>query len=184
MAATTTSWVSWALPLAAIAGAGILIFDSASKKVYPTALPPRSMPSPVKTSGRTEALYWLQNNPNKSRGFASNTFGKTSNAVNFVQRLYGFGATKVYVAGIHGEPWRIQEEGGPIADTLYVTVPSNPGDYIGIANFIMRSHERPDEFSRVSDHARIVQKISPPERRKQITPDQLRGGNTLRLWWD
>jgi hypothetical protein len=115
---------------------------------------------------------------------ASNTFGNKSNAIGFVQRLYAWGATKVYVAGIQGEAWRVQEEGGPYADTLFVTLPADPKNYIAIANFILRSHERPDEFSRVSDHKRIVSQIDSSDRRPQITPGQLRGGNTLRLWWD
>lgn len=72
---------------------------------------------------RTEpALHWLRTNENLF-GFASNYFGKTGHAADFVEALYAIGGIKdVRVTGILDEPERLRVEGGPIADTLIVTL--------------------------------------------------------------
>ncbi|MBR0598494.1 hypothetical protein [Sinanaerobacter chloroacetimidivorans] len=71
-----------------------------------------------------EALEWLKNNKNLS-ALASNRFGKTVNAIKFVERLYKLGAVKVSVIGIWDEPERVEEEGGPYASSLLVELPQD-----------------------------------------------------------
>jgi len=168
---------------AAIVAGSYFFFDSAGR---PRLAPPTRGPAPaprdqsigksvVKTSGRAEALSWIQDNPNR-HPFAGNTFDGRDAAANFVKRLYSIGAKKVVVAGISGEAWRIAEEGGPYADTLFVTLGVNPRQ---TAEFILGSPMRPDEFSVVStgtDRGRVRKRID------ENTP--VRAGNTLRLWWD
>jgi len=69
-----------------------------------------------------EALNWLVNNKNPS-ALASDRFGETINAINFVKKLYDNGAVEVNVINILDEEERIQEEGGPYATTLLVKFP-------------------------------------------------------------
>lgn len=71
-----------------------------------------------------EALEWLKNNKNISV-FASNRFGETENAIEFVKRLYEAGAVKVRVIGVWDDTERIKEEGGPYAETLIVQLPED-----------------------------------------------------------
>jgi len=73
---------------------------------------------------RFEARAWLKTNQNKY-ALASNRFGDVKNARAFVERLYKLGATRVEVSNVYSEPERIAEEGGPYADTLVVTLPTN-----------------------------------------------------------
>lgn len=73
---------------------------------------------------KIEALVWLNANKNDS-AFASNRFGKTQNAIDFVKKLYAAGAEKVVVTNILDEESRIKSEGGPYADTLLVTLPED-----------------------------------------------------------
>lgn len=65
-----------------------------------------------------EARQWLRMNPNP-HGFATNRFGKTENALDFVERLYASGAIEVRVE----DPF-VDSEGLPYADTLLVLVPA------------------------------------------------------------
>jgi hypothetical protein len=77
------------------------------------------------SSGPTyEAREWLKTNPT-SCALAGNRFDSTEEASKFVELLYMTGATKVLVSHILDEEWRIQEEGGPYADTLIVMLPSD-----------------------------------------------------------
>ncbi|MEH7453696.1 hypothetical protein [Gottfriedia acidiceleris] len=71
-----------------------------------------------------EALEWLKNNNNPS-AFATNRFGETINAINFVEQLYELGTGKVCVVGIIDEKERIEEEGGPYAESLLVELPED-----------------------------------------------------------
>jgi len=74
-----------------------------------------------------EALAWLKSNQNES-ALASNRFLGTENAVKFVRTLYAAGATKVVVPRdtIHDDEETVLGEGGPYADALVVTTPSDP----------------------------------------------------------
>ena len=54
---------------------------------------------------------------------ASNRFSDTQEAIDFVQTLYNKGAQQVSVTSILDEQWRINDEGGPYADTLIVELP-------------------------------------------------------------
>lgn len=74
-----------------------------------------------------EARAWLTANPNES-ALASNRFGDTENAKRFIEHLYNMGAVYVGVFNIYDEPWRIESEGGPYADTLYVLTPEDDPD--------------------------------------------------------
>ena len=108
-------------------------------------------------------------------------------AIRLVQSLYAAGASSVILAGIHGEPWRLREEGGPIADTLFVKLPADAATAQAVARAVVRSSDRPDEFSSVLDHKKIVTASELPHigrRERAITPEDVRGGQTLRLWWD
>ncbi|ODG89803.1 MULTISPECIES: hypothetical protein [Bacillaceae] len=73
---------------------------------------------------KIEALEWLKSNNNPS-AFATNRFGETINAINFVEKLYELGAGKVCVVGISDEKDRIEDEGGPYADSLLVELPED-----------------------------------------------------------
>jgi len=68
---------------------------------------------------------WLRNNKNTS-AVATNRFGSTSNAIEFVDELLQAGATQVYVVSRFYESERVAAEGGPYADELIVQLPSNP----------------------------------------------------------
>lgn len=136
----------------------------------------RGAPTPVRMSngtlqaGRTartpgagrrlprEARKWLRGNRSEY-GFAPNAFGKTANALAYVEKLYAAGAKEVKVGKALYEPWRIAETGGPHADELFVTV-RGPKAKKQINAFVKRNSDNyePDEKSWK--------------------------GNTLRLWWD
>jgi len=118
---------------------------------------PRFGKGPVATSGSPEALRWLDQNANP-RGFASNQFSSIESAHDFVQRLYDRGAVKVRVGNVLGEDWRIQEEGGPYADTLLVTLPANS--------------------AKRADVLRVLQGREPSELRPYGSK------NVLRAYWD
>ena len=99
-------------------------------------------------------------NPN-TNAFASNAFGHTPRAIDFVERLYAAGARHVSVSGILDEPWRIEEEGGPYADTLLVSMPRDPKKKRAVMKVIESAS--PDE-------------VGPPRGKKAT--------GKLRLWWD
>lgn len=69
-----------------------------------------------------EAREWLANNSNPSP-LAGNRFGSREEAQQFVESLYAAGAVTIFVTMIHGEPWRIEQEGGPYAESLLVKLP-------------------------------------------------------------
>lgn len=79
---------------------------------------------PGRNNARFEAREWLKHNPNSS-ALAGNRFGTTEDALAFVETLYAAGAVEVYVTAILDEEWRIQQEGGPYADVLIVTLPDD-----------------------------------------------------------
>lgn len=67
-----------------------------------------------------EARQWLRTNRNPS-ALASNRFGRTQNAIQFVEELYAAGAVRVLVPQdyIHDES-ETGDESGPYADALVV----------------------------------------------------------------
>ena len=73
-----------------------------------------------------EALEWLKNNNNPS-ALASNAFGETQGAIEFVEKLYAKGANKVMIAEgcIRDAPETIKLEKGSYADGLVVQLPSD-----------------------------------------------------------
>src|SRR5690606_31797461 len=70
------------------------------------------------------ALDWLRSNKNES-ALATNRFGPTSAAIEFVDELFQAGATQVYIVSRFYEPERVAAEGGPYADELIVQLPNN-----------------------------------------------------------
>ena len=71
---------------------------------------------------RVEAREWLTTNGN-SHPFAGNRFYDKQEALEFVNRLHDLGAVSVWLTNIYDETYRIQENGGPYADTLIVELP-------------------------------------------------------------
>src|SRR5882762_3938180 len=68
-----------------------------------------------------EAWKWLRTNQNPS-ALASNRFGSTQDALEFVDKLYAVGAKRVMVPkdSIQDDKQTIEREGGPYADALIV----------------------------------------------------------------
>ncbi|MEH7094933.1 hypothetical protein [Neobacillus vireti] len=87
-----------------------------------------------------EALAWLKRNHNPS-AFASNRFGETVNAIQFVEKLYELGAVKVSVIDILDEPERMEEEGGPYAASLLVDLPPDNQSRNKIIEFYKKEME-------------------------------------------
>jgi hypothetical protein len=77
-----------------------------------------------KSQAPFEARAWLAGNRNR-HALAANKFDNTEKARIFVEHLYSLGATEVLVDHLYGEDWRIQQEGGPYADTIIVKLPSD-----------------------------------------------------------
>ena len=103
-----------------------------------------------------EAYEFLRTNRNP-RAFAH--FGRTDDALAFVNDLYQLGAARVEVDGILTAPWIIRQEGGPYADTLYVTVLDDVATAIRV--MVRAAKEHPDEVDVLE-----------------------RDRSTVRLWWD
>jgi hypothetical protein len=104
---------------------------------------------------RFDARSWLKKNANPDP-FASESFNSKADVLTFIANLYKAGARTVKVAAVHDDPQTVAREGGPYADTLYVTVKS------------------PKAKLKVNE---VAQKANPSEM-------NWRGKNTLRLWWD
>ena len=83
------------------------------------------------------ALDWLRSNKNKS-ALATNRFGPTSAAIEFVDELFKAGAAQVYVVSRFYEPDRVAAEGGPYADQLIVQLPSNPEQRVKLFEIIAK----------------------------------------------
>ena len=73
----------------------------------------------------SEAREWLANNPNPYP-LANNRFDSRDAAQQFVESLYKAGAEAVHITMIHDEPWRLDQEGGPYAESLLVKLPRKP----------------------------------------------------------
>src|SRR4026209_633557 len=93
---------------------------------------PSSQGGGTKESGRSdkkngpEAREWLKANGNKS-ALASNRFGETQGALEFVDELYRAGAERVIVPRtcLQDDADTIKLEGGPYADCLSVFLPAD-----------------------------------------------------------
>jgi len=105
----------------------------------------------VDSDRRESAKEWVLRN-NNPYCFASNYWDK-SQFLEFVEQLLTLGAI-VEVGGIYDEPWRIKEEGGEYAETLFVTIPAQANPEI---QALIESHG-PDDM--------------------EIT------NNVIRVWWD
>jgi hypothetical protein len=79
----------------------------------------------AETAGKPEARIWLKENKSRFCALATNRFGDREAAIEFVEELYEMGAVEVKVDNVMSEKWRIDEEGGPYADTLIVKLPKN-----------------------------------------------------------
>lgn len=111
-----------------------------------------------------EARQWLTQN-NNPYPFAGNRFGPAAQALRFVEQLYDAGAVKVQVASVYAEDWRIAQEGGPYADMLVVTLPTDAAQRHAL--FQMYKAELEQELG--------------PEAAAQAWDA---GQPTLRFWWD
>ena len=104
------------------------------------------------------ALLWLEGNANPA-ALASNRFGETKNAIEFVRKLLEAGWEEVYVASLYTEEWRITAEGGPYADALILLLPENGRE-------------------------RIFKIASEEAVRESFDPEPDIGQRELFLWWD
>jgi len=141
---------------------------------------PRPGKGPVATTGRPEALKWLNDNPN-AYAFGVNMFQKTENAAKYVKDLYKLGAVKVIVADIRTSPGMPGAE----SDTLFVKMPINKEQRFALANFILNGPNSPDEFHLnlpKSGGGRRIRET--PNRRDETGINDLKGGAIVRLWWD
>lgn len=105
---------------------------------------------------KPEAREWLENNENEY-AFASNNFGSTDEAIEFVDNLYSAGAKYVAVSDVYDEASRISEEGGPYSATLEVTIPKDVN--VALEVMVVAASGHPDEMDVIRDL-------------------------TVRLWWD
>jgi len=105
-----------------------------------------------------EALSWLKNSKNHS-AFASNYFGDTQSALEFVERVYEAGAIKIEVDNIYDEEDRILREGDAYADTFLIHLPADKGKRLDVMSVVCAS--RPDEID-----------------------DDWNSDEPIRIWWD
>jgi hypothetical protein len=73
---------------------------------------------------KPEAREWLTQNPNP-HAFAGNRFVDSREALIFVNLLYQLDAMNVWIDNIYDEAYRIEEQGGPYADTFIVELPQD-----------------------------------------------------------
>jgi hypothetical protein len=107
-----------------------------------------------------EAREWLKQNKNPS-ALASNRFGPSSSAAQFVDMLYAAGAVRVFVDNILDEPERLKDEGGPYADTLIVDLPED------------------------RNHRAAIFRLHDDESHKEgVDTTQDSGQTQLLFWWD
>ncbi len=104
-----------------------------------------------------EALEWLRNNKNES-ALASNRFRETPNAIRFVEELYAAGAEKVVVPE---DSIRDEEEDGPYADALVVTMPADP-----------------------AKRKQVFDICAKELKREGINPKTVKNDDVIYLWWD
>lgn len=106
------------------------------------------------------ALPWIDANRGDS-AFASNRFGPTAKAREFIEMLFEQGAVEVFVADPREEEDRILTEGGPYADTLVVVMPEDPVERAALFKVFDREAGAPTGV---------------------VSPDE--GQTRVLLWWD
>jgi hypothetical protein len=130
------------------------------------AIPPHEDPPynrdallPCAHGGKPDAAAWLRANWSAS-AFATNRFGTTKQALEFVEQLHAAGATGVWIDNIMMLP---NHDWTPYADALLVEVPEDPARRHELFEF-MEHVGRPDEDAGevLTDH----------------------GQKEVRLWWD
>ena len=84
----------------------------------------RQMKDDAERRAKSEAREWLAQNRNP-HAFAGNRFVDSREALIFVNLLYELDAVNVWVDHILDEARRIDEQGGPYADTLIVELPQD-----------------------------------------------------------
>lgn len=105
---------------------------------------------PAEYTQGPEALQWLRENESES-ALASNRFGETRNAVQFVKKLYQAGAARVIVP----IPAIQSDEVETYADAIVVSLPSDPAQRDRVwklcAEELERAGENPAD-SAAEDH--------------------------------
>jgi len=114
----------------------------------------------IQSMRKVPALAWLQANTNQS-ALATNRFGPTKEARKFVEHLFRLGAVQVYVGDPMDEATRINDEGGPYADTLIVELPDN-----------------------AEVRAKLFQVFADEAKREAFDPEPDTGQRQVLLWWD
>ncbi len=111
-----------------------------------------------------EAREWLTSNNNK-HALAGNRFASTQDAISFVENLYSIGAVKVTIpkSAIYDSNNRIQQEGGPYADALEISLPLTQGEREAVFN--IATQEAANQGITFNPESDIV-------------------SNKLLLWWD
>ena len=111
-------------------------------------------------SNPLEARTWLKSNKNPS-ALATNRFNDTKTALEFVEQLYQAGAVEVIVDNILDEEQRIQEEGGPSADSLIVSLPTD-----------------------VQKRAKLFEIFNQESKHEGFENHEDDGQESVMLWWD
>lgn len=124
------------------------------------AVPESGRTMPLEAVRKLPALAWLDENRNPS-ALASNRFGPTAKAREFVNELFRLGAEQVYVADPMDEERRVKLEGGPYADTLIVSLPKDS-----------------------AQRAALFRVFAAEARREGFDPERDRGQGQVLLWWD
>ena len=109
-----------------------------------------------------EAREWLKGNKSES-ALASNRFGLTAEALEFVEQLYTAGAERVIVPRtcLQEDPDTIKLEGGPYADCLSVFLPKDSEKKSAVLRICRREIER-----------------------EGFDPDEGTADDFVFLWWD
>ena len=107
-----------------------------------------------------EAAAWLRANWSE-HGFATNRFGTTAKALEFVDKLYASGATEVCIDNVMMLP---NHSWTPYADTLLVRLPDDPATRSALFD-LMEHVGKPDEDG---DDDSLIDS----------------GQKEVRLWWD
>ena len=121
----------------------------------------RQMKDDAERRAKPEAREWLAENRNP-HAFAGNRFVDSREALIFVNLLYELGAVNVWVDHILDEARRIDEQGGPYADTLIVELPQDSATRAKLYEL----HER--ELAE----------------REGLDTGLYTGAGTLIFWWD
>ncbi|WP_064436105.1 hypothetical protein [Pseudoalteromonas neustonica] len=111
-----------------------------------------------------EAREWLISNDNK-HALAGNRFASTQDAISFVENLYSVGAIKVTIpkSAIYDSNNRIQQEGGPYADALEISLPTTQSEREAIFN--IANQEAANQGMAFNPESDVIK-------------------NKLLLWWD